>query len=287
MSIYIKLRINVVTQCLSISPIFVTLLLQLKGLNMNFTHAIVRRPGKSIVAGLSLSNRTPPDYEKALVQHRIYIETLTTCGVKVKELDALEEHPDSTFVEDVAVLTPHCAIITNPGAASRKAEVSAIQQTLTNTFSSVETIDSPGTLDGGDVLQIGKHFFIGQSKRTNSSASQQLITILENHGMSGSTVEVNDFLHLKTGVTAINDTTLIAAGEFIEHPAFQNFEVIPVSHNEIGAANCIACNGHIIMPEGFPETREKLVPFVQKIIEVNISEFAKIDGGLTRLSLRF
>jgi len=105
--------------------------------------------------------------------------------------------------------------------------------------------------------------------------------------MSGSTINVSDFLHLKTGVTAINETTLVTAGEFIEHPEFQNFEIIPISQKEVGAANCIACNGRIIMPAGYPETRNKLKPFATEIIEVDISEFEKIDGGLTCLSLRF
>ncbi len=254
---------------------------------MNFKQAIVRRPGRSIVAGLSLSSGEPPVYEKALEQHRHYVAALTTCGVTVQELDPLEEYPDSTFVEDVAVLTPHCAIMTRPGATSRKNEVSSMAQTLTPTFSAVETINPPGTLDGGDILQIGSHFFIGQSQRTNRSAAQQFIAIVEKYGMRGSTVTVNDVLHLKTGVTAISTSTLVAAGEFIDHPAFHDFEVIPVGRNEEGAANCIACHGRIIMPAGFPETREKLRPFATDIIEVDISEFAKIDGGLTCLSLRF
>ena len=268
-------------------PIYVSHFSLNKGCAMNFTQAIVRRPGKSIVAGISLAGGKLPRYDKALEQHRCYVEALTTCGVKIRELDALEEYPDSTFVEDVAVLTPGCAIITNPGAVSRKAEVTSMQQILMNIFSALETIDSPGTLDGGDILQVGSHFFIGQSKRTNNDAAQQLITILEKYGMSGSTVTVNDFLHLKTGVTAINATTLVAGGEFIDHPAFQNFDIIPVSRDEIGAANCIVCNGRIIIPAGFPETRDKLKPYATDIIEVDISEFAKIDGGLTCLSLRF
>ena len=254
---------------------------------MNFKQAIIRRPGRSIVAGLSLDGKALPVYGKALEQHRHYAKVLAACGVAVRELDPLEECPDSTFVEDVAVLTPHCAIMTHPGASSRTAEVSSMQQTLTQIFSEVETITPPGTLDGGDILQIGSHFFIGQSKRTNTTAAQQFITIVEKYGMSGSTVEVNNVLHLKTGVTAINSTTLVAAGEFIDHPAFHDFKVVPVAQNEEGAANCIACNGHIIMPAGFPKTREKLKPFTTDIIEVDISEFAKIDGGLTCLSLRF
>ena len=254
---------------------------------MKFSQAIVRRPGRSIVSGLSLRGNNVPVYEKALKQYELYIEALETCGVNVMILDALEEYPDSTFVEDVAVLSPYCAIITAPGAASRKAEVSSIQRILKDYFSKIETIKPPGTLDGGDILQIGNHFYIGQSKRTNRSGAEQLIAILEKYGMSGSTVAVNDFLHLKTGVTAINSTTLLATGEFIDHPAFSSFHIIPVPPEEAAAANCIPCNGRIIMPKGFPATRKILKTFTTDVIEVDISEFTKIDGGLTCLSLRF
>ncbi len=258
-----------------------------KGLKMNFTRAIVRRPGRSIVAGLSLSGKNCPVYAKALEQHHCYVEALQTCGITVQELDELEEYPDSTFVEDTAVLTPHCAILTRPGAPSRRAEAASMVQTLTKFFATVEEISSPGILDGGDILQVGSHFFIGQSQRTDNDAAQQFITIVEKYGMSGSTVTVHDVLHLKTGVTAINAGTLVAAGEFVDHPAFRDFKVIPVARNEDAAANCIACNGHIILSAGCPETKKKLAPFASDIIEVDISEFAKIDGGLTCLSLRF
>ena len=254
---------------------------------MKITQAIVRRPGQSIISGLSLMGSNIPSYEKALKQHCHYSEALETCGVNVKILDALEEYPDSTFVEDVAVLTPYCAIITAPGAASRKGEVVSMRQILKDYFSKIETINPPGTLDGGDILQIGNHFYIGQSKRTNRSGAEQLIEVLERYGMSGSTVAVDDFLHLKTGVTAINSTTLLATGEFINHPAFSHFHIIPVPEGETAAANCIAGNGYVIMPAGFPATRDKLKAFATNIVEVNISEFAKIDGGLTCLSLRF
>lgn len=254
---------------------------------MNFTHAIVRRPGKSIISGLSLTGGACPNYERTLEQHQSYITALETCGVKVEILEAQEEYPDSTFVEDVAVLTPHCAIVTAPGAVSRRDETASINQVLKKYFAEIETIVAPGTLDGGDILQIGNHFYIGQSKRTNQAGAEQLIAILNKYGMSGSTVAVHQFLHLKTGVTAINLTTLLATGEFIDHPKFSDFTIIPVATKEAEAANCITCNDHVIMPKGFPETREKLKSFTSRVIEVDISEFAKIDGGLTCLSLRF
>lgn len=254
---------------------------------MIFTQAIVRLPGKSIVSGLSGSGQQVPSYEQTLEQHRQYVSVLKNCGLNVNVLDAEEAYPDSTFVEDVAVITPHCAIVTAPGASSRRGEIAAIRKPLNRYHSCVESINAPGTLEGGDVMQIGNHYYIGLSNRTNEAGAQQLIDILERYGMTGSTIPVKKFLHLKTGVTWLGNNTLIAAGEFIAHPAFKEFNIIPVAPGEQGAANCILINGKIITPAGFPQTRALLDQLVTEIVEVDISEFAKIDGGLTCLSLRF
>lgn len=254
---------------------------------MIFTQAIVRRPGQSIVSGLSNSGQEAPAYEKTLLQHHRYCAALEQCGLDVQVLEAEEAYPDSTFVEDVAVLTPHCAILASPGAESRKKEVAVIQQLLEYLYPQVERIDAPGTLEGGDVMQIGGHYYIGQSNRTNHTGAQQLIDILAKYGMPGSIIPVSNFLHLKTGVTWVGENTLVAADEFISHPKFQSFNIIPTLPEERGAANCISINDKIIMPAGFPRMRELLDQVGSEVIEVDISEFAKIDGGLTCLSLRF
>lgn len=136
-------------------------------------------------------------------------------------------------------------------------------------------------------MQIGSHYCIGLSNRTNEAGAQQLITILEKHGMTGSVVPVNNYLHLKTGVSWIGNSTLVAAGRFIDHPAFKEFDIIPVDPEEQGTANCIFINGKIIMPAGFPRTRTMLSQLEPEVIEVDISEYAKIDGGQTCLPLRF
>ena len=202
-------------------------------------------------------------------------------------LDPDEAFPDSTFIEDVAVLTQHCAIVTRPAAPSRAGETDDIARILPDYFQRIETICEPGTLDGGDVMQIGKHFYVGLSDRTNNEGARQLLTILDTYGLSGSTIPVTEFLHLKTGVTALADSTLIAAGECAHRPEFAGFNILPVSREEAGAANCIRINDHILMPAGFPAVRDRLKGHCRKIIEVDISEFAKLDGGLTCLSLRF
>lgn len=251
------------------------------------TKAIVRTPGRSLISGLTSADLGPPDYQKALEQHRQYIAALECCGLDVLVLEADEMFPDSVFVEDVAIVTAECAIITQPAAATRTEETAAIHPVLEKFYSCIEQIQPPGALDGGDVMQIDQHFYIGLSGRTNFSGADQLIEILERHGMTGSTVPVTEFLHLKTGVTQVADKTLLAAGEFISSPYFSDFRILSVPEEENGAANCIRINNNLLIAAGFPRMRSQLIDQGAKPIEVDISEFAKLDGGLTCLSLRF
>lgn len=252
-----------------------------------FNNAIVRRPGKSLISGLTEANQGIPDYNIAFQQHQKYINTLIQCGLNVEILDAVEAFPDSVFIEDVAIITPHCAIITRPGAPTRSGEIEGMRSVLDSYRSQIEEIIAPGTLEGGDVMQIDNHFYIGLSHRTNSAGAEQLIAILERYGMTGSTVSLSDFLHLKTGVTSLDEDTLIASGEFVNKNEFSDFKIMKVDETEIEAANCIRINDFILMPAGNPRTRNALcLPGVQ-VIEIDISEFAKLDGGLTCLSLRF
>lgn len=254
---------------------------------MHYTQAIVRRPGRSLVAGLTSGGGTAPHYERALEQHDGYVRALERCGLQVHQLAADEAFPDSTFVEDVAVVTSRCAILTAPGAPSRTGEVAAIRPVLARHHAQIHAIDAGAALDGGDVMQIGSHFYIGLSQRTDPAGARQLIGILEDYGMSGTTLSVNGFLHLKTGVTWLGDNTLIAAQAFIGHPQLAGFELIPVAPQEQGAANCLLINNHILMPAGYPRARKQIARLGREIIEIDISEFAKLDGGLTCLSLRF
>ena len=251
------------------------------------TKAIVRTPGRSMIAVLTNANQGKPDYEKALLQHRQYITALESCGLEVHVLIADENYPDSTFVEDVALLTKRCAIITRPAASSRRGETSSIQPVLERFYPCIEKITSPGTLDGGDVMQVGEHFYIGTSARTNLAGANQLISILERYGMSGSTVPVTECLHLKTGVTCVTEKTLLATDAYVSRPEFAEFKVLPVTAAENGAANCIHINGKVLMPAGFPQVRQSLIAEGAQVIEIDISEYAKLDGGLTCLSLRF
>ena len=252
-----------------------------------FSKAIVRTPGKSMINGLTTSHLGMPDYEKAIIQHHAYIEVLQKCGLDVTVLEMDEAFPDSTFIEDTALFTPHCAIITNPGAFSRKGEIEQIKIVAQQFYSSIETIQAPGTVEAGDIMMVGDHYYIGLSARTNRSGAEQMIAILEKYGLHGSTIELEKVLHLKTGLSYLENNNLLVSGEFTTMPQFENFNKIEVPDNESAAANCIWVNDTVIIPAGFPATKNKISQLKYTVVELEISEFAKLDGGLSCLSLRF
>ena len=253
---------------------------------MKFTSAITRRPGKNFARGLTTANTGPPSYALILQQHRSYVKTLKSIGLKIIELDPQPDYPDAYFVEDTGVVTPQVAIITNPGAESRQGEETTIAEILTP-FRSVEHIQAPGTLDGGDVLMIGNHFFIGISERTNSHGAEQLGKILEKYGNTWTTLQVSGGLHFKSSVNYAGHNTLLVTEDFADHEALGKFDRIVVNKEEEYAANVLWINGHLLIPKGFPDTKTKLKTLGLSIIELDVSEMRKMDGGLTCLSIRF
>ncbi len=253
----------------------------------NFKHAIVRKPAKSMVDGITEASLGKPDYEKALLQHSDYIKALESCGLNVKVLDAREEFPDSCFIEDVAVCTSKFAVITNPGADSRNKETEGMKEVLSEYFDDIRTIESPGTLDGGDIMMVEDHFYIGLSDRTNSIGAAQLIDHLSEFGMTGSTVIMREMLHLKTGINYIGDCNFLVSGEFIDHPTFKGKILHSVPEEEAYSANSLWVNDTVIVPVGYPKTKKIIEGLGYKTIEVDTSEFRKLDGGLSCLSLRF
>ena len=199
-----------------------------------FTNAIVRTPGRSIVEGLSNSKTLGlPNYEQAIIQHQSYIDALTKCGLDVFVLESCEEYPDSTFVEDVALITPNCAIITRPGAPSRRGEVDEIEFVLKQRFNNVEEIEATGTIDGGDIMMVGAHYFIGLSERTNLEGAKQIIQILKQYGLSGSTISLKKVLHLKTGLSYLEENNLVVCGEFIDESSLGQYNPIAVSYTHL------------------------------------------------------
>lgn len=252
-----------------------------------FTHAIVRKPGRSLVKGITEAKLGVPDYNKAVIQHAAYTEALRYCGLEVIIMEADEDYPDSVFLEDTAVLTPRCAIITNPGAPSRRGETGNVKEVIGEYYDEIEYIRPPGTLDGGDVMEADDHYYIGLSERTNKSGAVQLIDILEKHGMNGSTIELDELLHLKTGVSYLGNDNLLTVNELSSHAKFRKFNILKVPDQERYAANCILVNDRVIVPVGYPETRQKIIDAGYETAAVEMSEFRKLDGGVSCLSLRF
>ena len=253
-----------------------------------FSHIIARTPAKSLIHGLTSANLGKPDYQKALDQHNNYIRALQQCDVDITLLPADERFPDSVFVEDVALCTPHCAIITRPGAESRRNETEIIIDTIERFYpNKVEKITAPGTVEAGDIMMVEDHYYIGLSARTNQEGANQMIAILQKYGLTGSVVTLEKVLHLKTGLAYLENNNLLVAGEFITKPEFQHLNIIEIPEQESYAANCIWVNDRVIMPAGYPITKAKIEALGYQVIEVDTSEYRKVDGGVSCMSLRF
>lgn len=254
---------------------------------VNFKHAVVRLPCPEMINGLTTARLGKPDYQNALKQHFYYCKALKKCGLKVHVLPADHQHPDSTFIEDIALLTPHCAIIANPAAPSRKGEIDGFKEYLQNFFQDIEQVRDPGKVEAGDILMVGTHYFIGISQRTNLDGAKQVIAILNRYGLSASMIRLEKMLHLKTGVAYLDNHTLVATGELLTKSEFNDFEILRIEENESYAANCVLINDTVLMPTGFPGAKGMIENAGYRTCEVNLSEFRKLDGGVSCLSLRF
>ncbi len=254
---------------------------------MRFKHALVKTPAPSMVDGISHAGLGLPDYDLALEQHSQYIDALQRCDVAVTVLPADAAYPDACFVEDPAILTPDCAIITRPGATSRRGETASIAAAVGAFYQHIECIEAPGTLDGGDVMMVGGHFYVGLSDRTNQEGADQLLQLLQAHGMSGTTIPLQQVLHLKTGLSYLEHNNLLISGEFTAMDTFKGFNQLQVPVAEAYAANCIWVNERVLVPAGFPRTASMIEQLGYAVMTVDVSEFEKLDGGLSCLSLRF
>lgn len=252
-----------------------------------FKKAIVCIPCKNMGQGLTSVSLGSPDYNLALRQHEAYVEALQNCGLEITVLHADDNYPDSTFVEDTALLTPECAIITNPGAEVRRGEVVDIKKIIDKFYSRVEQVTAPGTVDAGDIMNAGSHFYIGLSERTNIEGARQIIAILNRYGMSGSTMSLKKVLHLKSGAAYLENNNLALSGEFISKPEFQKFNILKIEEAESYAANCVWVNGAVLIAGGYPNAKRTIENAGYPTIELDVSEFRKMDGGLSCLSLRF
>ena len=256
----------------------------------SFAHAIVRPPGKSFAEGLTSADLGTPDYALALAQHEAYCAALVRAGLRVTHMAPSDRYPDAAFVEDVAIVAGGRALLTRPGAPARRGEVALARETLARFFSPLDALETPATLDGGDVCQAGGHFFIGLSDRTNATGAERLSEWLERGGFTSSVIDIRGIpaaLHLKSVMACIDDQTLLAVDEIVLHPALASRDVLRVPPGEAYAANCVRVNDRVLLSAGFPAVANTLAGRGYVLEMLDVSEFRKMDGGLSCLSLRF
>ena len=228
--------------------------------------------------------RTPIDLEMARAQHGEYVRALKSLGCTVMELPAEPDLPDSVFVEDTAFILPEAAVITRPGADSRKPEVESITRALAP-FKKLVHVKLPATIDGGDVLVLDKKIFVGLSTRSSQEAIDQLNALLEEYGYSVTGVRMHRCLHLKSAVTRVDEATLLINQNWLDSYNFENFRTIEVHPDEPYAANCLPVGDAIIFPTAFPKTRARLEEAGYNLLPVDVSELAKAEGAVTCCSL--
>ncbi|HZX94285.1 MAG TPA: arginine deiminase family protein [Myxococcales bacterium] len=249
------------------------------------TRAIVRTPGPDFAAGITTADLGPPDFALMRAQHAAYVDALRNLGLAVEVLDPLPGFPDAYFVEDVAVVVPELAVVTRPGAEARRGEAEAIVAPLAR-HRPLARLEAPATLDGGDVLVAGRTVLIGLSARTNEEGARQLARLLEPHGYQSVFAPVVGGLHLKSSVNWLGGETLLVSGRFAGRPELGEYRQIRVDETEEAACNVLLVNGTLLAPAGFPRTRRQLREAGLPVVELDVSETRKMDGGLTCMSLR-
>jgi dimethylargininase len=251
--------------------------------------AIVRPPPSTFAQGITTANLGPPDVALALEQHEGYVQALERAGARAIRLDPDPAYPDSAFVEDAAFLGDSFAILARSGAPSRRGEVTSVRRALEPLATRVHTIEEPGTLDGGDILETFDRIVIGVSDRTNEEGARQLAAFLAKEGIVSTTLDIRGMpgvLHLKTGISFLGNDRVFAVRQLASAAAALGYVVVPVPEEESYAANSLDVNGNLLIPAGFPRSAALLGDLGHTIVELDMSEFRKMDGGLSCLSLR-
>jgi len=251
------------------------------------TIAITRRVAPTIGRGERTHiERKPIDVELAALQHRRYEECLAGLGCEVRSLPADPALPDSVFVEDCAVVLDELAVVTRPGAPSRRPETRTVADAL-DPYRRLERIEAPGTLDGGDVLTVGRDIYVGLSRRTNEAGAAQLAAHVDPLGYSVATVRVEACLHLKSAVGRIGPRSLLINRGWVSEGSFPGVDLVDVDCAEPGAAGALLIGETVIYPAGFPRTRDRLERAGLRVRSLDLSELAKAEGGVTCSSLVF
>jgi dimethylargininase len=254
----------------------------------NYTHAIVRKPAPSVVDGLRADGGKGPSYQGVLAEHWAYIEVLRGLGLQVDELEAANEYPDSIFVEDPALVFSEGAIVLNVAAPSRAGEAALIAPVLENRFERVLRMTGPGHADGGDVLVLPDRVVIGLSNRTDREGAEELIRLLAQLGKKGEVAETPPgVLHFKTGCSLIDEETIFALPQLANLSVFRDLQVIAVPAGEQKAANKLRIRDAALIAAHFPKSREIIEAHGVRTIALDVREIAKIDAGLSCMSLRW
>ena len=249
--------------------------------------ALTREPARALDAcELTYREREPIDPDVAAVQHRGYRAALEACGARVVTLPPLEEFQDSVFVEDTAIVLEEVAVLTRPGVVSRRGEVSLIEPEVAR-LRPVVRVEPPATLEGGDVLRLGRTLYVGLSPRTNREGVESLRRLVAPHGYEIVTVEPRGCLHLKTGCSALDEESVLVNPEWVDASVFRGREVVAVDAAEPCAANVLSVAGTVCVGDAFPRTADALAARGRDVRRVEVSEFAKAEGALTCMSLLF
>lgn len=254
------------------------------------THALVRPPAANFADGLTTVDLGAPDVPRALHQHAKYCEALADCGVSLVPLPPDSRFPDATFVEDTAVIIPPGVVFTRPGATARAGEVAASRAAMATRLPTLGEIVTPGTLDGGDVCMAGTRVFIGLSRRTNEEGARQLAALMAPHAFTCTTIDIRglpSILHLKSGLVALDAERVVAVAALASRDALQGLDILCAPAGEEYAANCVRVNSHVLVAAGFPGLHDMLARRGLRPIAVEMSEYRRMDGGLSCLSLRW
>lgn len=249
-------------------------------------HTAFTRPVSSSINSCELThrNRTPIDVALAIAQHQAYEQCLQGLRCQLRRLPAMPDFPDAVFVEDTCIVFDELAVITRPGAASRRPETASMADAM-KSYRPLQWIESPGTLDGGDVLCVGRRIYVGQSSRTNGQGIERLRTLLTPHGHSVTAVELSGCLHLKSAATVVADGTVLVNPEWVDPAAFGDVTIVRTDPGEPMAANALRIGNRVVYAAGFPKTQRRLEDAGIEVVIVDLSELAKAEGAVTCCSV--
>jgi len=248
----------------------------------------VTRPVSESLAECALTHlpRVPVDLDRARLQHAAYEDALRSLGAAVIRVPAADDLPDAVFIEDTALVLDEVAVITRPGAESRRRETGPVADILSE-FRPLQHIQAPATLDGGDVLRVGPTIYVGLSSRTNQAGVEQLASLVGLFGYSVVPVAMTGCLHLKSAVSQVDESLLLLNPRWVPARAFGSLEHLVVAEGEAGAANALRVDGAVIYPDHFPSTAGRLATHGLEVVSVPSDELAKAEGGVTCCSLLF